>query len=167
MRTPFIRSGFNPPQKADLGNYYLLPISVRNTIEDWLVLKKNAQTIVQLRGRGSRKDWPFSCSLLENFKDLAWLEICANYRQLFSYIIRNKKDNSYAGCVYIYPIEFFYPELAEKYDIDFSFWITKKEYDKGVYEQIFRDLLNWLIQEWKLPREKIYLRNKEIPDNLK
>lgn len=167
MRKPFISRNFKAPQKADLGDYYLTPISTKDVIEDWQVLLDNAEMISRLRRGGSRQDWPFKCSLEENYKDLAWLELCAKYHQLFCYILRSKEDNSYCGAVYIYPIETFYPEMARKYDVDFSFWITKKEYLKGAYERIFKDLFNWLVKDWPFGKKRIYLRNKEIPKSLK
>ncbi len=68
--------------------------------------------------------------------------------------------------MYIYPIELFYPQLADKYDVDFWFWITKKDYDLGKYPEIFRGLLEWLTTDWPFSKARIYLRNKEIPENL-
>ena len=70
------------------------------------------------------------------------------------------------GCVYIYPIDLFYPEKKGKFDVDFSFWITKKEFDKGNYEMIFELLYMWLIHTWPFKKERIYLRNKLIPKKI-
>lgn len=166
MRQLFVSLDFKAPQKpVTIGkNYYLVPVSTKDAVEDWFIMTNNVE--MNLRG-DSKVMCPHECSLEENFKDLAWLETCANYRQLFAYILRNKKDNSYAGCVYIYPIELFYPHLADKYDVDFSFWITKKEYLKGAYERIFKDLFNWLVKDWPFEKKRIYLRNREIPKSLK
>ncbi|MBI5123020.1 50S ribosomal protein L11 methyltransferase [Candidatus Roizmanbacteria bacterium] len=167
MRKSFVSKDIIIPQKYMFNEYIVNPISTKDTFEDWLILQSNAATIVQLRGGGARDGWPYKCTLEENFKDLAWLEFCAKYKQFFSYIIRNKIDKSYSGCLYIYPIELFYPELSGKYDVDFSFWITKKEYEGGAYEEIFKDLLRWLVNDWKFEKKRIYLRNSEIPDSLK
>jgi len=109
---------------------------------------------------------PYKFTLEENYKDLAWLETCANLRQLFVYVLRDKKNNNYVGCVYIYPIELFYPNLAKKYDVDFSFWIVQSEFNRGTYDEIFKKILTWLIQNWPFKRERIFLRNKLIPEGL-
>lgn len=168
IRKPLTPKDFQVPHRIEFGGgYFAVPISTKEVVEDWLVLHENVDMIVQLRGGGSRQEWPYVCTLEENFKDLAWLEICANYKQLFSYVIRRKTDSAYAGCVYIYPIELFYPEFAQQYDVDFSFWITKKVYDDGAYELIFRNLLEWLVNEWNFSKNRIYLRNREIPESLK
>lgn len=162
MPTRFVPKNFTAPQKVNLGDYYLVPITAANAKEDWDVLNANAETITQLRGGGSTNAWPV-LPFDENYKELAWLEICARHNQLFCYILRNKADNSYAGCVYIYPIDLFYPKKAEKYDVDFSCWITKQEYDQGKYEEVFNKLYDWLSRDWPFARERIFLRNNEIP----
>lgn len=166
MRQAFVPSGFVAPKKVILGDYYLVPITTKDTYEDWIVLIANAETIVKTRGGGSREEWPFTCTLEEDLKDLAWLEVCAAYNQLFSYIIRRGDTNEYAGCIYIYPIELFYAEKADRYDMDFSFWITTKEFNNEVYEKIFIDLFKWLERDWPFDVSRIYLRNKLIPEKL-
>lgn len=166
MRESFIPKNFLPPKKTVINNYLLVPITTKETEEDWKVITTNADIITKLRGGGSRKEWPYSCTLEENFKDLAWLELCAKYKQLFCYIIRNKTDGSYIGCVYIYPIELFFPDKADKFDVDFSCWIIQSEFDKGNYNKIFKLLLHWLSQTWPFEKKRIYLRNKLIPKNL-
>lgn len=167
MRTPLVASEFVVPAQTKLGDYTLCPISTDNAVEDWLVLTANADAIVRQRGGSvSLTEWPYSCTLEENFKDLAWLETCAEQKQLFSYILR-RADGVYAGCVYIYPIELCYPERAKDYDVDFSFWITEAEYDAGKYEPTFKALLAWLKKDWPFDQKRIYLRNQEMPANLK
>lgn len=164
MRSLFVPKEFKPPEKVNLGKgYILVPISTRDTLEDWLVITNNAEIITKIRGGGSRREWPFVCTLEENFKDLSWLECCGHYKQLFSYILRRKSDNAYLGCVYIYPIELFFPEKADLYDVDFSFWIIQSEFDKGKYEEIFEGLLDWLEKDWPFDKKRIFLRNQIIP----
>ncbi len=167
-RKRFVPRDFQAPQHVNVGNYELVPITTHDVDEDLQTLLANADMIIQQRGGEIVPDkWPYKFTRDENFIDLAWLESCAKNGQLFSYILRNKNDNSYAGCVYIYPIELYYPELAEKYDVYFSFWITKQEYERDVYERVFKDLLNSLKNDWPFVPEKIYLRNREIPPSLR
>jgi len=164
MRETFVPQDFEVPQRKEFGNYFVEPITTDMVDEDLKTLLANADMIVQLRGgSGSKDEWPYVCTREEDLKDLAWLEVCAGYKQLFSYVLRNNDDNSYAGCIYIYPIELFYPELADTYDVDFSFWITKKEYSRETYSDIYKSLLEWLGNEWPFDRERIYQRNKERP----
>ena len=168
MRKTFVPKDFKVPAKVGIGSdYYLVAITTKEVVEDWLTLTSNADAIIATRGGGSRKEWPYICTLEENLKDLAWLELCANYNHLFSYILRSKKDNSYVGCIYIYLIELFYPEKADKYDVDFSFWAVQSELDKGNYSRIFNELLNWLKKDWPFEESRIFLRNKNIPDGIK
>lgn len=167
MRNPFVPNEFVASAMATVGKYRLHPITAKDALEDWIILKGNVDAITQQRG-GSKAwtDWPRSCTLEENFKDLAWLETCGKTNQLFSYILRSD-DGAYAGCMYVYPIELFYAKLARDYDVDFSFWITQAEYDQGMYEATFHALLEWLSKDWPFTASRIYLRNAEIPDSLK
>lgn len=160
MRQPFVPVDFKPPQGSVLGEYHLIPIQTKDVQEDLETLLKNADTITTLRGgNGSKEKWPYIFTLEENAIDIAWLEMCARNKQLFSYIIRNEK-NSYSGCVYIYPIELYFPEKADEFDVDFSFWIVQSEFDKGLYQNIYNLLYTWLEHEWPFPMKRIYLRNK-------
>ena len=124
MRTPFVPRNFEAPQSAEVGGFILVPINAEINDEDWNVLQENADIIQRVRGGGSKdKDWPKTISLEENKKELSWLEMCAVFKQLFTYVIRNVSDNKYVGAVYIYPIEMCFPEKAADYDVDFSFWV--------------------------------------------
>lgn len=160
MRQPLIPVDFKPPQNSILGKYQLTPIQTKDNREDLDVLLKNADLITEMRGgNGSKDKWPYTFTLEENAIDIAWLEMCAKNRQLFSYIIRND-ENGYIGCIYIYPIELYFPEKASEFDVDFSFWIIKSEFDKGLYQKIYSLLLSWLEKRWPFQLERVYLRNK-------
>ncbi len=167
-RERFVAERIEIPQEYKFDQFYLVPITTDIVEEDRLTLTSNADAITQQRGGdGDKNEWPYVCSLEENMKDLAWLEVCAKYKQLFSYVIRRTDDNSYAGCIYIYPIELFFPEKAQEKNVDFSFWITQKEYDSGNYESIFNNLVDWLQTSWGFKNEEIFLRNREIPESLR
>lgn len=168
MRTNFLPNNFKVPTRVNLNKeYYLLPISTNELIEDWQTLLNSASAITETRGGGSRDEWPYVCSLEDDYKDLAWLEVCAKYRQLFSYIIRSVKNGSYVGCLYIYPIELFYSEKSNEFDVDFSFWITQELLDNGKYSEIAKDLINWLSNDWPFDKKRIFFRNKLVPEEIK
>lgn len=162
MRQLFVPTLFTPPLRSQISDeYYVEPINTSHTKEDLQIITHNAETIIKLRG-GSRHGWPTTCTYEENYKDLAWLELCANYKQLFSYIIRDK-ERKYIGCIYIYPIELFFAERVKDYDVDFSFWVTSEVYEQGKYESIFLNLIVWLKKDWPFEQKSIYFRNKNIP----
>lgn len=159
MKTKLLPDGFLPPQSALVGSYSAHPITTSNVMEDWLVISSNADAITRQRGEGTREGWPHHCSLEENYKDLAWLELCGVNGQLFAYILRKPGDDSYAGCAYIYPIEFQFAYLSDQYSVDFSFWITQAEEDAGKYEATYKSLLAWLEQAWPFEPASIRVRN--------
>lgn len=158
MRTRLFPDDFEVPTEGSIGPYSIHPITVAEVLEDWLVVTSNAEAIARQRGVGTRKEWPFVCSLEENLKDVAWLELCAHYRQLFGFILRDQNEK-YAGFVYIYPIEFLFPELAGEYDVDLSFWIIQAEQDAGKYEDAYQSILNWFTGNWPVESGRIRMRN--------
>jgi hypothetical protein len=161
MNKPFVPKNFIPPGKDSLNDeIYLVPITTKDVTEDWQVILNNADTIRKTRGAGSRSEWPYNCTLEENYKDLAWLEVCAAYKQLFCYILRDNKTGVYLGAVYLYPITLFFPEKGGQYDVDFSFWITQPVLEAGKYQEIYRTLLDWLKEKWPFDVNCVYLRNK-------
>jgi hypothetical protein len=174
MKSQFLPSKFSPPKHSTIPGYFIEPIKAENALEDWIVITNNVEIINLTRGEHSEKigkkdnksndvnDWPRSITLERNYKELAWLEICAENKQLFSYIIRSTQNQAYAGCLYIFPIEIFFPGKAEKFDVDFSFWITQSEFNNGKYRQIFSALMTWLTTDWPFKKDRIFVRNKLI-----
>ncbi|PIY71676.1 hypothetical protein COY87_04950 [Candidatus Roizmanbacteria bacterium CG_4_10_14_0_8_um_filter_33_9] len=129
----FIPKSFSVPKKTDMNNmYFLVPITTQDVMEDWLVLTNNAETIFKTRGGRSRKEWPFVCSLEENYKDLAWLELSAEYKQLFSFIIKkNLTLNMWDVFIFI-PLIFFIPKRKENLTWIFRFGLPKKNLIKEI-----------------------------------
>lgn len=166
MRERFVPIDFERPMEADLGEYKLVAITMGDTEEDLSVLLQNADTIVKQRGGGTKDGWPHKYSYEENLKDLAWLEECAEKGMLFSYILRGKKDDKYLGCMYIYPIELFFPEKAEDFDVDFWFWIIEDLYKEDGYDEMSEVFLNWLDEKWPFDKSRIFFRKGERPINL-
>lgn len=163
MLERFVPIDFVAPMKTHINEeYFVEALTTKYVIEDWQTILGNAETIQKIRGTShlvSRSEWPYSCTLEENYKDLAWLEICASYKQLFSYVLRRQKDNIYSGCIYMYPITLFYPEKAKYYDVDLSYWITEKEFIEGKYDRISLALHTWVRGAWPFEKGRIYFRN--------
>jgi len=64
------------------------------------------------------------------------------------------------GCLYLYPAGF-RGEASEGSDVDVSFWVTQKEYKKGLYKELYVAMKNWLEKDW--PFQKPFWSNIEIP----
>lgn len=161
MRQPLVPQNFVTPGKSEISeSYYVEPILASMNEEDLENLLESAEEIVKVRGQNhpDRNYWPFKYTLEKNYKDLAWLELCHRKKQLFSYVIRETGTERYCGCLYIYPIELFYPEKAVDYDVDFSFWVTKPTFAAGEYPVIRDDLATWLNENWPFG-ERVCYRN--------
>lgn len=165
-RTPFISDAVQPPTEAMIAGYRATPISVREVMEDWLMIQSHAETIAAQRGQAKREGWPFDCSLEDNYMDLAWLQRCAEDRQLFCYILRRPSDNAYVACVYIYPIELHSIEHIDRYDVDLSYWLIPQEVEAGHYTELRVALLEWLKDTWKFDLDRVYVRNVDVEDHL-
>jgi hypothetical protein len=98
---------------------------------------------------------------MDNLKDLAWLDLCREYGQLFPYIMWNDRGggHEYAGFAYVYPIELKYPRYAGKFDVDFSFWLSKGEFTEERYQNTFDALMGWMDAEWPFPASRVGVRN--------
>lgn len=159
----FLPKNFNIRQSFILETCKLELLTTKQVVEDYFAVLANAEMIIKLRpdsggNKVSKETWPFKFSLEENYKDLAWLEVCASYKQLCAYIIRDLKTNQYIACVYLYPITLFYPEKAKDFDLDFSFWLSKSAYQQGRYNIIYKELAQWLHQSWPFSAKRIFWR---------
>ena len=99
-------------------------------------------------------DWPNpNLTLKENLKDLKWHEEKNKSKEVFTFTVMNLDESECLGCVY------FFPTKIKDYDVEIYFWVTKKEYDKGLEKELFSTLKIWIKKEW--PFKKIIFPNRD------
>ena len=146
------------PKRIKSKSFVAEVLSAKHTEEDLKNVIENEKLIKLTRGNAGSWPNPKTLSLKENTIDLSWhqreFENCLS----FAYLLRDLKGE-YMGCVYLYPMNFRSKiSEARKYEVDFSFWITKKFYDLDLYEKIKSE---WLEQLKKIGFKKIYYSNKK------
>ena len=112
------------------------------------------------RTRGGR--WPSGPVTRDgNYLDLVWHECEFRDGTSFTYAIY-RGDGTYLGCCYFYPVGARCPLTAElvHHDVDVSWWVTPRAYDRGDYAKVYVALQTWLTD---LPFVAPYFSNAEIP----
>lgn len=135
------------------------PLTRSDLQDDMNAVNSSLEIIRSTRG-GS---WP-SEPVSEEFDllDLAWHEREFRDGDSFAYVVYDTGGN-YVGCFYLYPMGFRTPLTDEllNYDIDVSWWVTAKHYERGYYSKLYDALQVWMKQ---FPVSKVYYSNKEIPN---
>jgi len=97
-----------------------------------------------------------------NYIDLVWHECEFREGYSFSYVLHHA-EGEYLGCCYFYPLGKRTPlseELAER-DVDVSWWVTQRAFDRGFYGKVFRALQQWGTEDF--PFSKLHFSNQRIP----
>ncbi len=106
--------------------------------------------------------WPtHELTFEEDQIDLAWHQREFEFRSTFAYTIMNLEETECLGCMYIYPAGH-RDKKSQNGDADISFWVTQKEYDKGLYAELYKHILKWLANKW--PFKNPIVTNIKIPD---
>lgn len=128
-------------------------------LEDVAGINASLDLIRNTRGGG----WPIEAVTEEgNYIDLVWHECEFREGYSFSYALHDV-EREYLGCCYFYPLGRRTPlsaELVER-DVDVSWWVTPKAYDRGFYDKVFRALRVWGTEVF--PFCALHFSNQQIP----
>lgn len=75
----------------------------------------------------------------------------------------NRQETEALGSIYLFPIDLYYPKETDKYDVDFSMWVTQKAYDQGLYPVLFNVVIGWIKTVWPWDFNRVKIRNAEVP----
>jgi hypothetical protein len=148
---------FEVPEKLDHPQFIIRKLCASDTYLDYMAVMSSIDIIKKTRGG----DWPApDLSFEEDLIDLAWHQREFEYKNSFAYTVMSLDEKECVGCFYLYP-----PghrnESSREADVDVSFWVTKKQYDKGLYPILYKAIDEWLKSTW--PFKKIAYTNTEIP----
>ena len=153
-------SGFVAPLTLAFEDIVATALARRHLDEDVAGINASLALISRTRGGG----WPTEAVTGDgNFIDLVWHECEFRDGRSFSYVVHTV-EGQYLGCCYFYPLGTRTPlsaELAAAYDVDVSWWVTPKAYERGYYEMLFRALEHWGTQDF--PFSGLHFSNRLIP----
>lgn len=76
--------------------------------------------------------WPSpELSFEEDMIDLGWHQREFENKTSFAFTVMNLDETKCLGCFYLYPAGY-RKKAPENSDVDISFWVTQKEYNKGL-----------------------------------
>jgi hypothetical protein len=165
---PIVPEDFVAPVYIRIGSYIVKRIRKTDNPKDYKAILANSKLINKIRGgKLCHTNWPPpDFSLEDNLKDVVSFEKQAQEKTSFTYIIWDKEEKNYLGCIYIFSIEKKYPELKDKFDIDFSMWVVQDVYDRGEYPRVYRLVWDWLKNDWPFDHKRIFHRNVEKPEDM-
>ena len=149
---------FSAPAELRHQKFIARKLKASDTYLDYMAVMSSIEIIRKTRG-GS---WPSpDLSFEDDMIDLSWHQREFENKSSFAYTVMNLEETACLGCFYLYPAGF-RGEAPEGSDVDVSFWVTQKEYDKGLYAELYKAMQEWLEKEWLF--KKPHWSNKELPN---
>ncbi len=157
MIIPINTTTIKIPKRIKSTSFVAEVLSAKHAEEDLMHVLENEKLIKCTRGNAGSWPNPKTLTLEENRIDLSWHQREFENGSSFAYLMRDK-DGVYVGCAYLYPMNF-RSKLpnAKKHDVDFSFWVTGRVYEQGLYEVIRNE---WLVILKSRGFKKVYPSNK-------
>jgi len=151
--------GFPPPAELTYEDVVARAISRADLSDDVRGINESLELIRRTRGGG----WPEGPVTEDyNFVDLVWHECEFRDGKSLTYALYDSAGG-YLGCCYLYPMGG-RTKLREEllhHDVDASWWVTPRAYERGYYEKLHSALQHWLAND--LPFEAPYFSNAEMP----
>jgi RimJ/RimL family protein N-acetyltransferase len=151
--------GVTVPTELTHGDVIGRAITRADLADDVAGINASLALIRQTRGG----NWPTEAVTEEyNYVDLVWHECEFRDGGSYTYVLRDTAG-SYLGCCYLYPMggRTKLTEDLVEHDVDVSWWVTPKAYDRGYYAKAHSALKHWLAHDF--PFHKPYFSNRQIP----
>ena len=153
-------AGFTVPTQLTYEHLVATTLTRQCLRDDVRAINASLELIRRTRGGG----WPTEPVTEDyDFVDLVWHELEFRDGFSFSYVVHDT-SGQYLGCCYLYPMGR-RTELTDEllaYDVDVSWWVTSKAYERGDYVRLYAALRHWLATEFSFWTP--YYSNREIPE---
>lgn len=157
MNSPFVPENFDIPERLVTKDFIIRKLCFSDTKLDYDAVMSSLDIIRQTRGG----NWPTDdLSYTDDQIDLGWHQREFEQRSTFAYTVMSLDEKECLGCLYLYPPGY-RSENSNDADVDVSFWVTQKAYDKGLYKVLYITINSWLKSSW--PFNKIAYTNKKLP----
>jgi len=153
-----VSDSFQVPEKFEQQEFVIRKLIFDDAELDYKAIMSSINIIQQTRGG----NWPSpDLSFKDDQIDLAWHQREFENRTSFAYMVMSSDEKECLGCLYLYPPGY-RNETSKDADVDVSFWVTQKAYDKGLYRTLYKTLDIWLKSSW--PFKKVVYTNVELPE---
>lgn len=157
MALKLIPDNFTVPEKLETPLFRIRKLCAKDVYLDYVAVMSSIDIIKKTRG-GS---WPTpDLSFEDDLIDLSWHQREFENGSSFAYTVMNLSETECLGCLYFYPPGFRKP-APEGTDVDVSFWVTQKSFDRGLYPKLYELIRDWLKKDW--PFRKPFWSNLQIP----
>lgn len=151
-----VPDSFEVPRTLTTEHFLIRKLKFNDVQLDYEAVMSSIEIIRKTRGG----DWPDSSLTYEDdHADLGWHDREFENRTSFAYTVMNLDETECLGCFYLYQ-----PgtrgEQSASAEVDVSFWVTQKAYDKGLYAVLYFTIVDFL-KTW--PFEKVVFTNDVIP----
>lgn len=148
---------FSVPERLETPKFLIRMLKKSDVDLDYKAVMSSIDEIVKTRGG----TWPTNeLTQEEDLKDLFWHENEFKNKTSFAYTVMNPDQTECLGCFYFYKPNTRKPAPNDS-DVDVSFWVTQKAYDKGLYIELYQTIKDWMEKEW--PFKNPFWTNLEIP----
>ena len=148
------------PKNLEKEKYTARKLCARDVYLDYFAVMSSIDIIHQTRGG----KWPSpDLTIEEDLIDLGWHQREFEFKTSFAFTIMNKDETECLGCIYFYPPKSGMSSAKSDsgYDVNVSWWITKRFYDEDMYDKVCWDIRTWIENDW--PFNKVFFSNKQLP----
>ncbi len=156
----FVPKDFNP-KNLEKEKYTARKLTARDVYPDFIAVMSSMDIIHLTRGG----KWPTpDITIEEDLIDLSWHQREFEFKTSFAFTVMNKDESECLGCIYFYPPKTGMSDAAstDGYEVNVSWWITQKFYDLGMYDEVCRDIRDWVDKDW--PFKRVFFANKQLPE---
>lgn len=155
MNTKFVPDDFEIPEKIETGKFRLRMLTAKDVDKDYEAVMSSIDHLRKTPTPPSCGDWPKkSLTKEQDLKDLKWHEEKHRAREIFTYTVISLDESKYLGCVYIFPSE------NPNYQSMIFLWVTEEEFNKGLDQELFNTVKQWLDECW--PFTKVAFPGRDI-----
>jgi hypothetical protein len=143
MNNKFVSDNFQVPEKLETNKFLLRPLTANDAAKDYEAVMSSVDYLRTVPTPPICGDWPEeTLTREEDLEDLKWHEKTHKSREIFTYTVMNLDESRCLGCVYIFPSD------KIGYDTMIFSWVIEEEAKKGLDQELYETVKNWLKTSW-------------------
>src|SRR3989344_5770424 len=127
--------------------YVARKLCAKDVYLDYIAVMSSIDVIKKVRGG----KWPTpDLTIEDDLIDLCWHQREFEFKTSFAFTVMNKEEDKCLGCIYFYPPRTGMSDAAssEAAEVNISWWVIQEVYDRGFYDDLSRDIKEWVETKW-------------------